>query len=439
MSADKDKEKDEDDDTKNPFQYMDTDIFLYRSKAIKEAKEERCQQHKLPISEKTTFASRAQSHAYSNRKYSKEDDLKELDLKTLAEEALKCDTNFAICNVHSCRTEKESLREYIAKKRQMFLAQYTVAVKQEAMRTMEDILATEEKKILNSENKLEEDTMAFEEFLNENDRKSADALKMADLETKLKFEKNVEIKKATGVMMAIKSDISKKEEILKEFLMYRDFLKKLSPPEWQEQQNKKRLMASRLKQRERIRRHRESHVFILPPIAHGTESRIAKTESYREVRPPSRYRGSVFESRRPSTRSPSISSAEEKEPPKTITADDSELDEDPEIYFKQPQQLLQVFLDLEEQNLNLIQNCQETDETLEEIRERGYKIQGKLKRKTETLQGQLELLNEACNREEEKIADLQLKAKMFSYGEFKSEQNTLFFNIIHGPIKWKIN
>jgi uncharacterized coiled-coil protein SlyX len=38
------------------------------------------------------------------------------------------------------------------------------------------------------------------------------------------------------------------------------------------------------------------------------------------------------------------------------------------IYFKTPQQLLDIFAELEENNLALIQNCQETEETLEELR-----------------------------------------------------------------------
>jgi uncharacterized protein YpbB len=38
------------------------------------------------------------------------------------------------------------------------------------------------------------------------------------------------------------------------------------------------------------------------------------------------------------------------------------------LYFKSPQQLLDIFGELEENNLALIQNCQETEETLEELR-----------------------------------------------------------------------
>ena len=43
--------------------------------------------------------------------------------------------------------------------------------------------------------------------------------------------------------------------------------------------------------------------------------------------------------------------------------------QEPELYFTDPQQLLDIFAELEEQNLSLIQNSQETEESLEEIRQ----------------------------------------------------------------------
>lgn len=42
--------------------------------------------------------------------------------------------------------------------------------------------------------------------------------------------------------------------------------------------------------------------------------------------------------------------------------------DEPLIFFKKPQQLLDIFAELEENNLALIQNCQETEETLEELK-----------------------------------------------------------------------
>ena len=42
---------------------------------------------------------------------------------------------------------------------------------------------------------------------------------------------------------------------------------------------------------------------------------------------------------------------------------------DLELYFTDPQQLLDIFAELEEQNLSLIQNSQETEEALEEMKQ----------------------------------------------------------------------
>jgi galactokinase/mevalonate kinase-like predicted kinase len=43
--------------------------------------------------------------------------------------------------------------------------------------------------------------------------------------------------------------------------------------------------------------------------------------------------------------------------------------QEPELYFTDPQQLLDIFAELEEQNLSLIQNSQETEEALEEMKQ----------------------------------------------------------------------
>jgi hypothetical protein len=43
--------------------------------------------------------------------------------------------------------------------------------------------------------------------------------------------------------------------------------------------------------------------------------------------------------------------------------------QDPELFFTDPQQLLDIFSELEEQNLSLIQNSQETEEALEEMKQ----------------------------------------------------------------------
>ena len=43
--------------------------------------------------------------------------------------------------------------------------------------------------------------------------------------------------------------------------------------------------------------------------------------------------------------------------------------QEPDLFFSDPQQLLDIFAELEEQNLSLIQNSQETEEALEELKQ----------------------------------------------------------------------
>jgi hypothetical protein len=76
------------------------------------------------------------------------------------------------------RIEKESLKEYIDKKREMFLVQYSLGVKRDEMRKLEEIAETEEKRIEMAEKYLEEDAAAFDEFLKQNDARSVEAVRL---------------------------------------------------------------------------------------------------------------------------------------------------------------------------------------------------------------------------------------------------------------------
>ena len=49
-----------------------------------------------------------------------------------------------------------------------------------------------------------------------------------------------------------------------------------------------------------------------------------------------------------------------------------------ELYFRDPKQLMEIFTELEEQNLSLIQNSQETEEALEEVKQNKQLAQHKM-------------------------------------------------------------
>ena len=96
-------------------------------------------------------------------------------------------------------------------------------------------------------------------------------------------------------------------------------------------------------------------------------------------------------------------------------------EEELELYFTDPQQLLDIFLELEEQNLSLIQNSQDTEEALEEMKQTINKTKIKMEKETELLKKQIASLNDEIRSEVEKETDLRIKASYFAYGEFKQE------------------
>nr|KAF6470934.1 cilia and flagella associated protein 100 [Molossus molossus] len=93
-----------------------------------------------------------------------------------------------------------------------------------------------------------------------------------------------------------------------------------------------------------------------------------------------------------------------------------------ELYFTEPQQLLDVFTKLEEQNLSLIQNTQEMEETLEELSFTLKNTQIRMDREVNQLKQWITTLMMAITKEEETAAELELKARVFHFGEYKGAQ-----------------
>ncbi|XP_075456502.1 coiled-coil domain-containing protein 38 isoform X2 [Ascaphus truei] len=428
-TIDSDGNKKQYDRSSNPFVWPENDIFLFRSKQRKEREEEKTLSLKLKVCDKTTFASRVRSVGYSRRNMMLEDDVSTEDASETQKISVKCEPSQVLSMTRRFHREKETLNDYISQKREMFLAQYSIDVKQDVIRQLKTTVLKEENKISVAENKLKDDTIVFEEFLKENDRISADALKIADQETKSKQEIHAEIRRATGEMMGIKSDIARCEEIIKEFVTYEDFLKMLSAPEWQEEQQQKKLSVEQAKKKKLAERR---NTWILPPITKKTDNKsvklLCKPGSFKEQS--IRRKSCIPDSRRASSRG----SSEATEDDKDLFQEGDSDEEETELYFTDPQQLLQIFVQLEEQNLTLIQNSQETDETMQEIRETGYTIQDKLNLKTNVLIEHRDMLTAACIEEEAKAADLELKAKMFFFGEFKSDSQDTMLSTLNKKI-----
>ncbi|XP_055881310.1 cilia- and flagella-associated protein 100-like isoform X3 [Biomphalaria glabrata] len=396
----------------NPFKMPpDSDIFLLRDKEKQKKLKEKLRQRELKVHEKTTYTSRICFRPASMIQPPETDSEDEEDAdKTVA---VKDDPQFTIAITRDRHVEKESLSEYIAKKREMFLVQYSLGVKRDEMRKLEEIAQAEEKKLELAEQYLEEDAAMFDEFLKENDKNSVEAIKIAETEAKLKMEKVNEIKRINAQMMAIKSEISKYEDTLKEYQLYSNFLESLIPTDIQEARIKEKLKKKeeKLKEKEKTQNVRWQ--------THKSDS----SPEQNTLSPPSgrlKLFNKGMEKKKSTDKDKKLDEMEET----ALNMNDIEdSDEELDLYFTDPQQLLEIFAELEEQNLSLIQNSQETEEALEEMKHTIKATKIKMETETKTLKEQIDRLQAEIQKEEAKAADLKIKAKMFNYGEFKADDD----------------
>ncbi|XP_068759305.1 cilia- and flagella-associated protein 100-like isoform X1 [Montipora capricornis] len=411
---------------RNPFSVpQDNDVFMLRDKERQRKKQERTQQRSLKVHEKTTYTSRVNAKTAAMRKIADESEDEFIEEEKKKEKdgviAVKDDPQFTLAITRDRHVEKENLADFISKKREMFLVQYSLGVKRDEMRKLEEIAQAEEKKLELAEQYLEEDAAMFDEFLKENDKNSVEAIKIAEAETKLKLEKVAEIKKINAQMMAIKSEISKNEDTLKEYMLYKQFLDSLTPQEWKDDKRKIKDEKKRVKQRERSPVMRKK-------VSTGGSDRTSSRGSRKDGKSGSKQgSGSPQGKNHRNDADDSQSSVYE--------TDEEESDNEPELYFSDPQQLLDIFAELEEQNLSLIQNSQETEEALEELRQSIKQTQERMNRETEILKGQIDFLNDAISREEERAKELEMKSKMFSYGEFKAEDQEKMLQMLNKKVE----
>ncbi|XP_059416551.1 cilia- and flagella-associated protein 100 isoform X1 [Carassius carassius] len=395
-------------DDVNPFIVSEhSDLFQMRNKERSQRKLEHQSKLALPVHEKITFAGRTRAGQARLRKELKEEGSKpvththrQLQITPAWRASMK-DPNIDI----------GGMNEYITKKRELFLLEYSLQVKKGEIQLLEQMAAEEEAKLTRAEKFLENDATLFEEFLKENDKNSVEAIKIAEQETKVKLEKVAEIKKITSKMVAIKSDISKYEDILKEYKKYKEFLLMLSPPEWREKQGSKSRNSTAStnaerdeKQTERIKKNKERKT------AEG--SKRGERRGARGFLSSQEARASSQQSVKSSPQSGKISA------PGT---DSSDYEEDPEMFFKEPQDLLNLMTELEEQNLSLIQNTRETEEALEEFRQNAELTRKNMESESKQLKAQIDIITDTIQREKERAAELEMKAKLFSFEQYKPE------------------
>ncbi|XP_038964669.1 cilia- and flagella-associated protein 100 isoform X3 [Rattus norvegicus] len=417
------------DSSTNPFHISgDVDFFLLREQERNQAIAEREQKKILRVHQKMTYASKVLAkHTSLRRELQLEDEMEQQQLNAEAEEMNEFRDNNAwkMTVTREKKKEHETLNDYMEKKRSMFLLQYALAMKHNEIQRLEMLATREENRLERAEKFLEKDASLFDEFLRENDRNSVQAMRLAEKETKIKTEKIVEIRELTAQITSIKSEISKFEDTLKHYKIYKDFLYKVSPKEWLDEQKEKHLALKRAKESTELKS------ILVGDKGSGIKSKPSslwkEVHSLKKITKFSRPGKTLSSSTQslPQVGHPSQHSELDSTLSSSTLPSQDETDSDGEelaLYFTEPHQLLDVFTKLEEQNLSLIQNTQEMEETLDELNVTLKNTQIRMDREVNLLKQWISTMMISISKEEESAAELELKARVFHFGEYQGDQ-----------------
>lgn len=296
------------------------------------------------------------------------------------------------------RREKENMADFIAKKREMFLVQMSLDTKREEIRKLEQKAHMKEEALKKSELMLEEDAIRFDAFLKENDKKAHEAIKNADREAKLKADKMQEIKRLKHSISVVMSEKVKCKDALDDCKRYKEFLDSLTPPEFFDEQ--KRLKAQRQYER-RVAAYQRK-------LAQWQAARDDAEAEFRRQEEEARRRAKK-EGRQVAKRDSQANAWEAALPPPPRLEDEETVSSGEEVpmYFQHPQQLLDIFTQLEEGNLFLIQNCQQTEQQLEELKQTYRETEAAMIKQSTALSENTSQLRSQIEREESKADALR--------------------------------
>jgi len=373
--------------------------------------EEREMFKKLKVWEKTTAASRI----HRIQRFKDEDLLQD---KTQKDASVFLGPGAATMgrDPHS-RREKENIADFVAKKREMFLVQMSLDVKKAEIFKLDDKARMKEEALRKSGQMLDEDITRFDRFLQGNDAKAHRAMKHAEDMTKKKQEKLQRIKHLKAQISAIQSEISKHKEQKEECIKYKLFLDKLTPSEWRERQEDQ-------KRQRRINRKIDWVQDQLGIINRKMQQELDQEESMIEQeflerrqrgrgkkkteQDEEREKAGELEKRRRQIRKKHRTQEQlEREYMDTLDCDSGE---ELPLYFQVPKHLLDIFTQLEEQNLFLIQNSQETEQQLEEIQQKYGEAKLSQGKRIEFLTQNIRETEK--KREEEKVLCAELKQRI---------------------------
>ncbi|CAE7217795.1 FAP100 [Symbiodinium microadriaticum] len=325
-------------------------------------------------------------------------------------------TKPAIGLVETLRKSEKDVRTYVQKKREVFLVHMACDNKREEIVRLDAMAKAKEDALTIPQQILDEDTKKFEEYLQERIAKASSSTKDSEMHAKVKQDKLGRIKSLRQQIATVQSETSKLKEVRVECEKYKMFLEKITPAEWKEEQKRKKEQ----RKKERAERWKKERLApFMEYLAHEEQKLFEKFAQEDAEAEASKKRGrkqrrredeEEFQQRqreRDSRRKRLQKRKEEEE--RKVDAEYVAIssEEEPELFFKEPQQLMDSFTDLEELNLFLIQSSQEAEQQLDEIRNSFEAMQKNMGHKVQQLKDQIKQLDQSIKQEQRRGEEIK--------------------------------
>uniref|UniRef100_A0A5K4F3A4 DUF4200 domain-containing protein n=1 Tax=Schistosoma mansoni TaxID=6183 RepID=A0A5K4F3A4_SCHMA len=314
-------------------------------------------------------------------------------------------------------TDRETRDQFIANRREMFFLEYLIAVQRSELKRLEELASHEDRKLELAEHCLEQDAALFDEFLKENDKSSVEAVANSEQEARKRAMMVDKIKQLTIHKSQINAEITKLKETVKDYKYFEAFLERLVPEPYNSQRKAVREDKRQLKYKQKLQ------------LQNVTSKPSSTASNENSVRRPS------FVITRRSSLKPTMNKtlSVESKLSRQITPHESSSseDSDEEIYFKEPIQILTILRDLEETNLRLIQHCQESDDSVEILRNQVNETVDNYEKDIHILSQHQTILKSAIDAEQNKTQYFSLSMSDFLFAGYNSEQQKLILNDLH--------
>nr|CCC96018.1 unnamed protein product [Trypanosoma congolense IL3000] len=295
--------------------------------------------------------------------------------------------------------EMHSTGTFIAKKREIGLMRLALANKEAEIRHLEEEMDRVDKKLRQQQEQLASTEEKFSNFLKYSNLEQDAAVRRAECESKAKQKRLIDIKKLSAQINHLEQDVKKTEVQLELCLEYKTFMDNLTPPQWfadvltdlrikdvnerilRETEASYACQAKKLVQQYQELERRRSSLEAKandPGNSALLDVRLLSPDNEEEEEEPVSLEARLEELHRQLGEEANQRQAQEAELVRKeisgMTAEeirgalqsDYPHDKIP-MYFQDPEQILDIFINVEEGNLFLIQNSQELEEELERV------------------------------------------------------------------------